>query len=157
MLQGRVGVCGHCLSHLCLQWATLYISPSGMLPNPKVASHENESLRVKKGYLLIILFIYVFPFMFCISIELVLLEKVGIKVKSFRFSATLPLLLPKGLQIKILLVTVQPLKDWKMRHKGHDTAICGFDYEYDSWLHTETLCIHFSHELYWVRYLQQFS
>lgn len=46
-----------------------------------------------------------------ISIELVLLRKVQVKVQSFRFCATLPLLLPKGLQIKILLVSQQPLKD----------------------------------------------
>lgn len=67
MQQGRVGVCGHCLCPLCLQWATLHISPSGYLPNPKVVSPENESvaLGVKKRYVLIILFIYFFPYLFC--------------------------------------------------------------------------------------------
>lgn len=40
--------------------------PSGNLPNPKVASHENESaaLGVKKRYGLIILFGYLFPYLF---------------------------------------------------------------------------------------------
>lgn len=43
--RGRVGVCGHRPCPVCLHWATVQIYPSGNLPNPKVANHENESLR----------------------------------------------------------------------------------------------------------------
>lgn len=78
MHQGRVGVCGHCLCPLRLQWGTPHISPTGILPNPKVESHENETVAfgVKKRYVLIWVFI---PMLF-LSTELALLGKVEIKV-----------------------------------------------------------------------------
>lgn len=54
---GRVGVCGQRPCPMCLHWATVQIYPSGNPPNPKVAYHENESLRSFKKKTHLFLFI----------------------------------------------------------------------------------------------------
>lgn len=83
------------------------------------------------------LYFYLFTHFFRISLPG---EKVRIKVQSCRLSANLPLLPVKGLQIQILRVPQRPLGDWKMRHRRHETVICGSDYKYDAWC-TEEHCI----------------